>query len=74
MALLPKACNFIEKETPIQVFFCEYCEIFKKTYFEEYLRTDTWVNSALISTLLLDFLSIILLVYLVVFSLVDLLI
>ena len=27
-----KACNFI-KETPIQVFSCEYREIFKNTYF-----------------------------------------
>ena len=28
-----------QKETPTQVFFCEYCEIFKSTYFEEHLRT-----------------------------------
>ena len=27
-----KACNFIEKETPTQVFSCEYCEIFKNTF------------------------------------------
>ena len=27
------------KEIPTQVFFCEYCEIFKKAYFEENLRT-----------------------------------
>ena len=27
------------KETPTQVFSCEICEIFKNTYFEEYLRT-----------------------------------
>ena len=26
-------------ETPTQVFSCEYCEIFKNTYFEEHLRT-----------------------------------
>ena len=32
-----KACNFIE-ETPTQVVFCEYCEIFKNTYFEEHLQ------------------------------------
>ena len=32
-----KACNFI-KETPTQVVFCEYCEIFKNTYFEEHLQ------------------------------------
>ena len=28
-----------EKETPTQVFSCEYCKIFKNTYFEEHLRT-----------------------------------
>ena len=33
------ACNFIKKETPTQVFFCEYCEVFKSTYFEEHLLT-----------------------------------
>ena len=26
------------KETPIQVFSCEYCKIFKNTYFEEHLQ------------------------------------
>ena len=26
------------KETPTQVVFCEYCEIFKNTYFEEKLQ------------------------------------
>ena len=26
------------KETPRQVFSCEYCEIFKSAYFEKYLR------------------------------------
>ena len=31
-----QACNFV-KETPAQVFSCEYCEIFKSTYFEEHL-------------------------------------
>ena len=33
------------KETPTQVFFCEYCEIFKSTYFEKHLRTTAFVNS-----------------------------
>ena len=28
-----EACNFIKKETLAQVFFCEFCEIFKKTFF-----------------------------------------
>ena len=27
------------QETPTQVFSCEYCEIFKKTYLEEHLPT-----------------------------------
>ena len=27
------ACNFIKKETLAQVFFCEFCEISKKTGF-----------------------------------------
>ena len=26
------------KETPTQVVFCEYCEIFKNTYFEDHLQ------------------------------------
>ena len=27
-----------EKETPTQVFSCEYCKVFKNNYFEEHLR------------------------------------
>ena len=30
---LPKACNFIKKETLAQVFSCEFCEISKNTFF-----------------------------------------
>ena len=30
--------QFYQKETPAQAFFCEYCGIFKNTYFEKYLR------------------------------------
>ena len=35
-----KACKkkLYQKETPIQVLSCEYCKIFKNTYFEEHLR------------------------------------
>ena len=33
----PEACDFIKKETLTQVFFCEFCEIFKKTFFIERL-------------------------------------
>ena len=29
------------KETPTEVFSCEYCEILKSTYFEEHLRMAT---------------------------------
>ena len=28
-----KAHNFIKKYTPTQLFFCEYCEIFKNRFF-----------------------------------------
>ena len=46
-----KVCNFIKKETPPQLFFCEYCEIFKNSFFhgtpwlllkmvEEFLRNS----------------------------------
>ena len=28
-----EACNFIKKETLAQVFSCEFCDIFKNTYF-----------------------------------------
>ena len=31
--LLAEACNFIKKEALAQVFSCEFCEIFKNTYF-----------------------------------------
>ena len=37
--VLPKACNFIKKESPAQLFSCEFCEIPKKTYFIEHLLT-----------------------------------
>ena len=28
-----KACNFIEKETPTQVFSCEFYKVFKNAFF-----------------------------------------
>ena len=31
------ACNFIKKVTLAQVFSCEFCEIFKNTFFMEHL-------------------------------------
>ena len=36
-AMRPQACNFIKKETLAQVFSCEFCEIFKNTFFIEHL-------------------------------------
>ena len=30
--------HFIKKETPTQVFSCEFCEFFKNTFFTEHLR------------------------------------
>ena len=33
----------ISQETPIQVFFCEICEIFKNIYFKEHLLTTASV-------------------------------
>ena len=32
------------KETPAKVFFCDYCQISKNTYFEEHLRTAASEN------------------------------
>ena len=34
----PGGLQFYYKETPTQVFSCEYCEISKNTYFEGHLR------------------------------------
>ena len=42
--LLALGCNFIKKETLAQVFSCEFCEIFKNTFFIEHLR---WLLSLL---------------------------
>ena len=40
-----QALQLYQKETPTQVFFCEYCEIFKNTYFEKHLRTTASENT-----------------------------
>ena len=34
----PQACNFIIKETPTQVFFCEISKTFKNSFFKEHIR------------------------------------
>ena len=46
-----KDCNFIEKglQHTTHVLSCEYCEIFKSTYFEEHLRTDASITIAYFS-------------------------
>ena len=36
---------FSTQVTPTQVFSCEICEKFRKTYFEEHLQTNTSVNT-----------------------------
>ena len=36
----PEACNFIKKGTLAQVFFCEFCEIFKSSFFYRTLPVD----------------------------------
>ena len=38
MLLETPNCNFIKKEALAQVFSCEFCEIFKNTFFTEHLR------------------------------------
>ena len=42
----PEACNFIKKETLAQVFSCEFCEIYKNTF---YYRTPLVAASGLIT-------------------------
>ena len=36
--LQASTCNVIKKETLTQMFFCEFCEIFKNTFFLEHLQ------------------------------------
>ena len=33
-----EACNFFEKETPTHVSSCEYCKVFKNSFFTEHLQ------------------------------------
>ena len=40
---LAEACNFIKKETPAQVFSCEFRESSKNTFFTEHLRVTASV-------------------------------
>ena len=41
--LQASACNFIKKEALAQVFSCEFCKIFKNTFFIEHL----WATASL---------------------------
>ena len=40
-----RSSQFYLKEALTQMFFCEYCEIFKNTYFEEDQRTEKIAKS-----------------------------
>ena len=35
-----ETCNFIKKETLVQMFSCEFCKIYKKTFLTEHVRTN----------------------------------
>ena len=35
--LQAEGCNFVKKETLIQVFSCEFCEVFKNIFLTEHL-------------------------------------
>ena len=45
--LRPQACNFIKKETLVQVFSCEFCEISKNTFFHRTPRLLQILSSLL---------------------------
>ena len=38
---MPKACNFIKKETLAQVFSCEFYKVSKDIFFIKHLRATT---------------------------------
>ena len=54
---LPQAYSFIEKETVVQVFSCEFCEISKNTFFTKHLWVTATVSGVLCGyyTILYDF-------------------
>ena len=54
--------SFLWKETPTQVLSCEHCEIFKNTYFEEYLRAAAFVWVVIIHLWRQHFISLLLFV------------
>ena len=47
-----RRCSLKEgMQRPAQVFSCEYCEIFKKTYSEKHLQTAAYENRASVTNL-----------------------
>ena len=44
MKLQARPATLLKKETLAQVFSCEFCEIFKNTFFTEHLRTTASVS------------------------------
>ena len=44
---MPQVSTLLKKEALVQVFSCEFCEIFKSTFFTEHLRAT---SSAITST------------------------
>ena len=45
------------KEIPTQGFSCEYCEVFRNTYFEKHLRTTAFEYKVLFQILVLKWLQ-----------------
>ena len=43
------SCNFINKETLAQRFFCEFCKIFKNSFFTEHLQMNTSIFQPLLA-------------------------
>ena len=54
--LRAQACNFVKKGPLVEVFSCEFCGIFKNTFFNEHL----WTTSSYSRTLFHGYLCIIL--------------
>ena len=53
----PSACNYIIKETPAQLFFCEFFEIIRIFFFVKHLQPDgsAALRSEQIHTSIVDF-------------------
>ena len=46
---MPEACNLIKKDTLAQVFYCEFGEMSKNTFFTEHLWTTATIYITLIN-------------------------